>query len=205
MTIVVVANPKGGAGKSTLATQIAGYYASLGHAVALSDLDKQGSAELWRQLRPPAANPVHAWPCEQDKLPKLPKGISHGVIDTPAGLHGWRLREILEKADKIVIPLQPSIFDMHATREFFDLLVSKSKGIQARARWVGMRVDERTLAAGQLHDFAQSLPIERVTNLRSTQYYLHMAAHGLSLFDLQPHRVEKDLEQWQPLCRWLNA
>jgi chromosome partitioning protein len=205
MTIVVVATPKGGAGKSTLTTQIAGYYASLGHAVALSDLDKQGSADLWRQLRPSAANPVHAWPSEQDKLPKLPKGISHGVIDTPAGLHGWRLREILEKADKIVIPLQPSIFDMHVTREFFDLLVSKSKGMQARARWVGMRVDARTLAAGQLHDFVQSLPIERVTNLRSTQYYLHMAAHGLSLFDLQPHRVEKDLEQWQPLCRWLNA
>lgn len=204
MTIVVVANPKGGSGKSTLATHIAGYFASQGHAVALSDLDKQGSAQLWQQLRPRSAAPIHPWPAEDEKITKLPKAMTHGVIDTPAGLHGWRLREILDKADKIVIPLQPSLFDMYVTQAFVQLLTQKDKGIQSRTRWVGMRVDERTLASGQLNDFAERLPFERITTLRSTQYYVHLAAHGLTLFDLQTTKVDKDLQQWAPLCRWLD-
>jgi len=91
MPVVVVANPKGGVGKSTLSTNVAGYYARQGHPVILGDTDRQQSARLWLGLRPPAARPIGAWDVSADEITKPPKGSSHAVLDTPAGLHGRRL------------------------------------------------------------------------------------------------------------------
>ena len=107
MPVVVVANPKGGVGKSTLSTNIAGYYASQGHPVILGDTDRQESAKLWLGLRPPAARPIGAWDgISSDVISRPPKGTTHAVLDTPAGLHGWRLNDVLKLADKIIVPLQ---------------------------------------------------------------------------------------------------
>ena len=123
MPVVVVANPKGGVGKSTLSTNIAGYYASQGHPVILGDTDRQESAKLWLGLRPPAARPIGAWDgINSDVISRPPKGTTHAVLDTPAGLHGWRLNDVLKLADKIIVPLQPSVFDIFATRSFLDQL-----------------------------------------------------------------------------------
>ena len=90
MPVVVVANPKGGVGKSTLSTNVAAYYARQGHPVILGDTDRQQSARLWLGLRPPAARPIGAWDVSADEITKPPKGSSHAVLDTPAGLHGRR-------------------------------------------------------------------------------------------------------------------
>ena len=123
MPIVVVANPKGGVGKSTLSTNIAGYFASRGHAVMLGDVDRQQSSRLWLGLRPPAARPIATWETDAANIAKPPKGTTHVVLDTPAGLHGKRLNEVMKMADHIVVPLQPSVFDIFATRAFLDELV----------------------------------------------------------------------------------
>ena len=92
MPVVVIANPKGGVGKSTLATNVAGYYASRGHAVMLGDVDRQQSARLWLGLRPEAARPISTWDVQRDFIVRPPKGTTHVVLDTPAGLHGSKLK-----------------------------------------------------------------------------------------------------------------
>lgn len=204
MPVVVVANPKGGVGKSTLSTNIAGYYASQGHAVMLGDIDRQQSSKLWLGLRPPAARPVASWDVSHDLIGKPPKGTTHVVLDTPGGLHGWRFNDVVKMASKIVVPLQPSIFDIYATRDFLDKLLDNHKASGVEIGIVGMRVDGRTIAADKLREFVESLGLPVLGYLRDTQNYIHLAARGLTLFDIAPGRVQRDLEQWQGICGWLN-
>jgi chromosome partitioning protein len=205
MPVVVVANPKGGVGKSTLSTNIAGYYASRGHAVMLGDVDRQQSSRLWLGLRPVAARPIATWETDADNIAKPPRGTTHVVLDTPAGLHGKRLNEVMKMADHVVVPLQPSVFDIFATRAFLDELVQNKHSAKTQIALVGMRVDARTISADHLHEFVDTVGVPVLGYLRDTQNYVHLAARGLTLFDVSPSRVEKDLEQWQPLCRWLDT
>jgi len=204
MPVVVVANPKGGVGKSTISTHVAGYFASQGHAVMLGDADRQQSSRLWLGLRPTAARPIQAWDIGTDLIAKPPKGTTHVVLDTPAGLHGWRFRDVMKMADKIIVPLQPSVFDIFATRAFLDELASNRDAMKADIGIVGMRVDARTIAADKLHEFVDSLGLPVLGYLRDTQNYIHLAARGLTVFDVAPGRVERDLAQWQPICQWLE-
>lgn len=205
MPIVVVANPKGGVGKSTLSTNVAGYFARQGHSVMLGDADRQQSSALWLRLRPPEARPIQTWEVSQDLIARPPKDVTHVVLDTPAGLHGWRFKDVLKIADKVLVPLQPSIFDIYATRAFLDELAESRHADQLDIGVVGMRVDARTIAADKLHEFVDSLGLPVLGYLRDTQNYVHLAAHGLTLFDVAPGRVARDLEQWQGICAWLNS
>lgn len=205
MPVVVVANPKGGVGKSTLATNIAGFYASRGHAVMLGDVDRQQSSRLWLGLRPPEARPILSWEASESLILKPPRGTTHAVLDTPGGLHGWRFNDVLKIADKVIVPLQPSVFDIFATRGFLDELLQSRRGGALQIGIVGMRVDQRTIAADHLREFVESLGVPVLGYLRSTQNYLHLAARGLTLFDVAPARVERDLAQWESLCAWLEA
>ncbi|PKO67234.1 MAG: cobyrinic acid a,c-diamide synthase [Betaproteobacteria bacterium HGW-Betaproteobacteria-16] len=203
MPIVVVANPKGGVGKSTLSTNIAGYFASQGHAVMLGDADRQQSSRLWLQLRPEAARPIRTWEVSQDLIARPPKDVTHVVLDTPAGLHGWRFKDVMRMADKVIVPLQPSIFDIYATRSFLDEIAEFRHADKLKIGIVGMRVDGRTIAADKLQEFVGGLGLPVLGHLRDTQNYIHLAARGLTLFDVAPGRVEKDLQQWQGICQWL--
>lgn len=206
MPVIVVANPKGGVGKTTLSTNIAGYYASQGHRVILGDTDRQESARLWLGLRPPAMGAIGAWEgSSAEVISRPPRGTKHAVLDTPAGLHGARLKEVLKLADKIIVPLQPSVFDIFATRAFLDELAAHRRAASVQVGIVGMRVGERTKAADQLQHFVDGLGFTVLGTLRDTQNYIHLAAHGLTLFDVAPSRVARDLEQWQGLCAWLDA
>lgn len=205
MPVVVVANPKGGVGKSTLATHVAGYWASQGHAVMLGDADRQQSSRRWLALRPAQVRSIASWELQPDAVLKPPKGTTHVVLDTPAGLHGERFRELVKLADKVLIPLQPSIFDIFATQDFLDELLAHRKAARLDIGVVGMRVHPRTIAADKLHEFVAGLGLPVLGYLRDTQNYIHLAARGLTLFDVIPGRVTKDLEQWQGICRWLDA
>ena len=204
MPVVVAANPKGGVGKSTMATHIAGYYASKGHSVMLGDADRQQSSKLWLGLRPSAGRPISTWELSESNIVKSPKGTTHVVLDTPAGMHGRMFREVLQLADKVVVPLQPSIFDIFATRAFLDEMAEHRKASKMQVAIVGMRVDPRTIAADKLHDFVDNLGLPVLGYLRHTQNYIHLAARGLTIFDVAPGRVERDLDQWEDICRWLD-
>ena len=206
MPVVLVANPKGGVGKSTLATNVAGFFASRGHAVMLGDVDRQQSSRLWLRLRPPQARPISTWEATGDgSVVRPPRGTTHAVLDTPAGLHGWRFKDVLALADKVIVPLQPSIFDIYATRDFLDKLLEQRGVTRDKVRLVGMRVDARTLASDRLHEFVATLGVPVLGDLRDTQNYVQLAARGLTLFDVAPGRVARDLSQWEPICKWLEA
>lgn len=205
MPVVVVANPKGGVGKSTLATNIAGYYASQGHQVMLGDADRQQSSRLWLGLRPPQARPIASWELAEGQVARPPRGTTHVVLDTPAGLHGKLFQDALRHADKVVVPLQPSVFDIFATRAFLDELAEHRQSHHMQVGIVGTRVDARTIAADKLQEFVASLGLPVLGLLRPTQNYVHLAARGLTLSDVAPGKVERDLEQWEGIRRWLDA
>lgn len=204
MPVLVIANPKGGVGKSTLATNVAGYYASKGHAVMLGDADRQQSSRLWLGLRPAQARPITTWEMNADLIVKPPRGTTHVVLDTPGGLHGWRFNDVMKMADKLIVPLQPSVFDIFATRAFLDQLASNKHADKLQIGLVSMRVDARTIASDKLHEFVATLGLPVLGYVRDTQNYVHLAARGLTLFDVAPGRVEKDLEQWAGICAWLD-
>jgi chromosome partitioning protein len=203
--VVVIANPKGGVGKSSLATQVAGYYASQGHPVLLGDADRQQTARWWLDQRPAAAAAIGSWNFSPDLIVRPPSDTTHVVLDTPSGFGGWRLDDVLNFADRVLVPLQPSAFDRFATQPFLEQLREHRHAHRWKLGLVGMRVDARTIAAERLREFMQAAGVPALAMLRDTQNYVHLAARGLSLFDLPPARVQRDLEQWALLCEWLSA
>lgn len=206
MPVIAIANPKGGVGKSTLATNLAGALAARGHAVMLGDLDRQQSARQWLGLRPAVAPHIATWEIRgATGQVRPPKGVSHVVIDAPAGLHGKKLDALLQVSDQVLIPLQPSLFDIQATHAFVNELRAHRRADKLRVGLVGMRVKDHTIAQERLREYAATLPAPMVATLRDTQNYVHLAAHGLTLWDVAPSRVERDLTQWQPLLAWLEA
>ena len=207
MPVVVIANPKGGVGKTTLATNLAGYFARHGHAVMLGDTDRQQSSRAWLGLRPAAAPPIRTWEINGDHIARPPKGTTHVVLDTPAGLHGWRFADVMKLAHRVVVPLQPSMFDILATQDFLTKLADEKRVRHGEVAVgvIGMRVDMRTRAAEQLQRFVEGLGLPVLGYLRDTQNYVQLAAHGLTLWDVAPSRVARDREQWQPILHWLDG
>jgi chromosome partitioning protein len=206
MQTFLIANPKGGVGKSTLATNLAGYFARIGHRVMLGDIDRQQSSREWLKLRSPALPPIASWDLADDRPAKPPKDTTRVVLDSPAGLHGKNLTQILKHANRVIVPLQASIFDILATRDFLQQL-AEEKSLRQHDTFVAivaMRVDPRTRAAGELERFLANTGLPVIAHLRDTQNYVQAAAHGMSIFDLSPARSEKDREQWQPLLAWVN-
>jgi len=203
-TGAVIANLKGGVEKTTLASNVADYFASRGHAVMLGDGDRQGSSPLWLGFWPPTAQPISSWDVGDINLVKPPRCTTPVVLDTPGVMHGRRLGAVVKLADKIMLPLQPSVFDIFATRMFLDRLAEYRRMGKVQVGIVGMRVDARTIAADQLQAFVAGLGFPVLGMVRDTQNYIHLAARGLSLFDVAPGRVEKDLAQWDGICGWIG-
>jgi chromosome partitioning protein len=204
MPVLAIANPKGGVGKTTLATHIAGYWARCGHGVMLGDVDRQQSCARWLALRPAAARHIAGWDASAGETLKPPRGTTHVVLDTPAGLHGQRLREVLRRADTLLVPLQPGVFDMFATHDFLHVVRERARD-GLRVAVVGMRVDERTRSAQQLRAYLDGLGVPVAGFVREAQVYRHLSAQGLTLFDVRPQQVERELAQWRPLLDWVDA
>lgn len=207
MKSFLIANPKGGSGKTTLATNLAGYLAKAGCRVMLGDTDRQLSARDWLGVRPSVLPEIRTWEVDRDAPAHPPKGTSHVVLDSPAGLHGKFLEKVLKAVSRVIVPVQPSYFDILATRQFLDVLLEEKAVRKARTHIavVGMRVDARTRAAAELERFLASYDLPVLTYLRDTQLYVQVAANGMTLFDLPPWRVEKDMAQWRPIVDWVNA
>jgi chromosome partitioning protein len=166
-------------------------------------VDPQHSARQWLALRPATAARIQGWDITDGKALRPPKGVTHVVLDTPAGLHGKRLDAVLGIATHLLIPLQPSLFDIQATHTFVAALRRHPRAAGIRTALLGMRVKEHTIANEQLHSFVATLKLPVLGYLRDTQNYVHLAARGLTLWDVAPGRVERDHQQWQPVKEWL--
>lgn len=203
----LIANPKGGVGKSTVATNLAGWFARQGHQVMLGDIDRQQSSAAWLRLRSPSLPRIGTWVIAPEEQARPPKEASHIVLDTPAGLHGKKLANVLKVVQRVLVPLQPSIFDILATRHFLDALLEEReiRKHHAFVAVIGMRVDARTRAAAELDRFLEGTGLPVLTCLRDAQNYVQAAAHGMTIFDFPPSRTEKDREQWQPIFDWVQG
>ena len=203
MRTILIANPKGGSGKTTLATNLAGYFSTRGRRVVLSDMDRQQSALNWIKRRPHKLPLIQAVDGRNEK--RDDPGAEWTVIDSPAGLHGDKLSELVKRADWVIVPIQPSAFDIGAAGDFLEVLREEKAVRKGRAfvAMVGMRVDIRTRSFAALAQFLHHSGFPVPTSLRDAQIYALAADQGASLFDIRPSLVARDLQQWAPLLHWL--
>lgn len=206
MRAVLVANPKGGSGKTTLATNLAAALAARNERVVLWDLDRQQSALNWLAIRPAGVPAIRSL----DDLRRGQEGSAARnsdwlILDSAAGLHGKNLEYALKLARKILVPVQPSVFDMAATSAFLQILLEAKPVRKHRAvvGVVGMRVDARTRASATLEAFLGQFSLPVLTYLRDTQVYVNAAFNGLSVFDLPDYAGARDVEQWKPILDWV--
>jgi chromosome partitioning protein len=205
MRVIAVANTKGGAGKTTVATHLAAYFARQGASVGLSDLDKQRCADGWIERRPADLPRIRAVELPDDPR-DLSKKVDVLVIDVPAGAKRERTEALVLVSHAIVVPVMPSAFDEAGTVRFLERLadlrpVKKGK---REVVTVGNRVRPRTRAASRLVAFLAEQRFPPVAMLRDAAVYAEAAALGVSLFDLPPRRAGAALADWAPLIAALS-
>jgi chromosome partitioning protein len=210
---IVVLNPKGGCGKSTLTVNLSGYLASRGNSVAIMDFDPQGSSMRWLKVRPGNTAPIHgisAFDLRSSATRswqlRVPTNIKYLVVDSPASIPAESLAELTSGAHAILIPVLPSDIDVHAASQLLRdlLLVAKVSRRMGRVGVVANRVRQNTLAYRKLMRFLNSLSISVVGVLRDSQNYVHSAERGLSIHEMLPTKVERDTEGWLPIFKWLE-
>jgi chromosome partitioning protein len=210
---IVVLNSKGGSGKTTIATNLAAYYAAAGRRVALMDLDPQGSSMRWLKQRPAEAPPIHGIAGYEKRLNvtrafalRSPPGTEHLVVDTPAALPAIQMPETVRDATAIIVPVLPSDIDIHAaSRCIADLLlVAKVHRSERRLVIVANRARRYTKAFQSLMRFLQSLRIPVAAVLRDSQAYIRSAESGLGLHEMKGSLLQEDLDSWKPLIEWLE-
>lgn len=211
---IVVLNPKGGCGKTTLATNIASYYAKLGGKPALMDCDPQGSSMRWLDSRDAGAPPVHGIAAFKKSMAatrswqlRVPSETTSLIIDAPAGLDHDRLREITRDVNSILVPVLPSSIDIHAASKCIAdlLLVAKVDRRDNKIGVVANRTKPNTGSMTKLMRFLDSLGIPVIAVLRDSQNYVRAAEAGLGVCDLQPHKVRKDMDGMNQIIYWLDA
>ena len=210
---VLVANAKGGCGKTTMVTNLASYFATQGETTAIVDYDPQGSSMDWLTARDPQRAKIHGIAAFKHQTPhstrsyslRVPPLTSRIVVDTPAGLSGHSLSDMIHASDFIVIPVIPSAIDIRAATRFIrDVLLSRSYQTNVKAiAVVANRVRKNTLIYQKLERFLNSLNIPFITSLRDTQHYVRASEHGLGLADF-PQSDDKDKLEWQPMLQWIE-
>ena len=206
MHSVLVANPKGGSGKTTVATNLAGAVAHRGAQVLLWDLDRQQSSLTWLSIRPAELPSIGRLDRHQEAGRGTAPKDGWLVIDSPAGAHGKALSQMLKLVTRVIVPIQPSVFDLAAAGAFLDVLQQEKALRKGRAfvGIVGVRVDPRTRAAATLEGFLSQFDVPVLGYLRDSQVYPNAAFTGRTIFDLPRYLAGRDVEQWAPLLAWLE-
>jgi chromosome partitioning protein len=214
MQRILVMNPKGGSGKTTLATNLASYFASRGDRPLLCDNDSQGSSTRWLKKRGPHQAYVHGIAAFERNARitrswqmRIPAESGHVIVDTPAAVPPQALPEMTRDADAIIVPVLPSDIDIHAfSRCISDLLlIAKVGRNENRIGVVANRVRRNTLIYQSLMRFLSTLRIPVIATLRDSQNYVRAAEHGVGIFEMKRFVVAQDLRDWDPLLAWLKA
>ena len=207
MQTILLMNAKGGCGKTTLATNIATWFADDGAKVALADCDPLGSSLDWLQAREAYDGVPVIEALDASQAPAKPaRGSDILVIDAPAGTHGKTISQMLRRVDALIVPVLPSPIDMRACSRFLQELLSSGRisRRQTRVAIVANRVRENTRIYQQLSEYLGHLEIPFLTHLRESQAYIRSAESGLGIFELAPSLVWQDVAQWDPVIEWLR-
>jgi len=207
MRHIMVLNAKGGCGKSTLATNIASYFATQDAAVALADYDPQRSSLDWLARRPDNRPSIAGVAGFEGGLKHAPRNADILVIDTPARAHGAELTDLVKHAETIVVPVLPSTIDMQATTTFLEELkaVPKIAKKQAKMCAVANRVRDNTLIFDDLDEYLTKARIPYVAALREAQNYVRAYTRGIGIFELPEYLAWPDWDEWEPLTAWLRS
>jgi len=207
MRHIMVLNAKGGCGKSTLATNIASYFATEGASVALADYDPQRSSLDWLERRPADRPEIFGVAGFEDGLKRLPRSADILVIDAPARSHGSELTDLVNHAETIVVPVLPSTIDMQATSNFLEELkaVGKIERKQAKIGTVANRVRDNTLIWDELDEYLDKTRVPYIAALREAQNYVRAYTRGLGIFELPEYLAWPDWDEWEPLTAWLRT
>ena len=207
MRHIMVLNAKGGCGKSTLATNIASYFATQGAAVALADYDPQRSSLDWLDRRPDNRASIAAVAGFEDGLRKAPRNADILVIDAPARSHGAELTDLVKHAETIVVPVLPSTIDMQATTAFLEELKDQTKIAKKKAKVavVANRVRENTLIFDDLDEYLTKVRVPYIASLREAQNYVRAYTRGIGIFELPEYLAWPDWDEWEPLTAWLRT
>lgn len=211
---VLVLNSKGGCGKTTVATNLASYFASTGHTTALIDYDPQGSSSRWLSQRPKEKTEIHGviayersrTGVTQTWQRRVPPGTTRIVIDAPAGVMGPQLQEFARQVDVILVPVLPSPIDIHAVTRFIEdlLLIGKVRTFGVQVGVIANRVKKNTLVYQALEKFLTTLKLPILSSLRDTQIYVRAADRGVGIYEMWDERVQQDMQEWQPIVNWLQ-
>ena len=203
---ILVVNSKGGSGKTTVAINLASYYATQGSAVVLADFDPQGSSLAWLAARSEDRPPIHGLAAWKDPL-RIPRQADTVIMDAPAGVHERQVARLARLAQTVLIPVLPSPLDIRAAAEFIEhvLRVRRTSGLATKVAVLANRVRDVTRIADTLDEFLRGVNLPFVATLRDSQHYIVAAERGLGLFELAPATVAQDLEQWDPLVKWLQS
>ena len=211
---IVILNPKGGCGKSTLATNLAASYAPRGASPAIMDFDPQGSTMAWLTRRPGDQPEIHGIAAYKRSMHatrswqlRVPEETDTLLVDSAAGINHDELRELTRDSSSILVPVLPSSMDIHAaSRCIADLLlVAKVDRRDRKLAVVANRTRKNTKSFGKLMRFLDSLGIPIIAVLRDSQNFVHAAEEGVGLCDMQPSRVKQDVEQIEKILSWLDA
>ena len=207
MRHIMVMNAKGGCGKSTLATNIASYFANEGASVALADYDPQRSSLDWLDRRPSDRAKIVGVAGFDGGLRHAPRTADFIIIDAPARSHGTELTDLVKHAETIVVPVLPSTIDMQATTTFLAELrnVHKISSKQAKFGLVANRVRDNTLIFDDLDEYLTKAKAPYIAALREAQNYVRAYTRGLGIFELPEYLAWPDWDEWEPLTAWLRS
>lgn len=201
---ILVINSKGGAGKSTLSSNLASFYAVRGYRTALFDFDRQMSGVRWLERRPreaPEISGVTGWTFRDfDSYQRV-------IMDPPAQIQNKDMAMLVARSDVVIVPVLPSPIDIHAAADFIrDLLVDgKVRHSNKPVCVVANRVRTNTVMYDQLRRFLGSLKIPFVTTFRDSQNYTHASMKGIGVFEMNRDIVAQDLQHWRPLLEWVDT
>lgn len=207
MRHIMVLNAKGGCGKSTLATNIAAYFANEGANVALADYDPQRSSLDWLERRPEVRPAIAGVAAFDGGLRHVPRNADIVVSDAPARSHGKELADLVKHAETIVVPVLPSTIDMQATTTFLKELqsVGKIQRKQAKIGALANRARDNTLIYGELDEYLTKARVPYIAALREAQNYVRAYTRGLGICELPEYLAWPDWDEWEPLTAWLRS
>jgi chromosome partitioning protein len=207
MRTILVLNAKGGCGKSTIATNLASYFASeMGKKVVLADYDPQESSLAWLEVRDEKKPFIEGIAAYKDPL-RVAKDTDYLILDAPARVHGKELTQLMRKVETVLFPVLPSPIDMRAATKYMEELMKNGRVSRNEVKIgvVANRVRENTLIFSALYDFIKAMRLPYVATLRDTQNYIHAEERGIGIFEMAPSQVHQDLEDWAPLTKWLRS